>query len=72
MRGVPFELYDIDNDSNELNNLITVDTEISESLTNDLFQWRKSEKANIGVVTTKGVGLDNLTKEALRSLGYLR
>ena len=47
MLGMPFELYDIENDPNELNNLIEVETQVAEELKKELFRWMESTKRKV-------------------------
>ena len=47
MRGMPFELYDIEKDPNELNNLIEVETQIAEELKKELFRRLESTKRKV-------------------------
>lgn len=47
MRGMPFELYDIENDPNELDNLIEVETQIAEKLKKELFSWLNTRKPKV-------------------------
>ena len=73
MQGMPFELYDIEKDPNELNNLVNVETKIANELKKELFKWMESAKGlDHGAALPKSnVKVDEETEENLRSLGYI-
>jgi arylsulfatase A-like enzyme len=73
MQGMPFELYDIENDPNELNNLVHVEAELAEKLKSELFKWIKSSAGTDNPATSpRRVTVDRATERVLRSLGYTR
>lgn len=72
MQRMPFELYDIENDPNELNNLINVETKIAGELQKELFKWMESAKGIDGLPSSpEQLSVDKETEEVLRSLGYV-
>jgi len=72
MQGMPFELYDIENDPGELNNLINVETKIASELQKELFNWMESaNEINQSWSPEGNVKIDEATEENLRSLGYI-
>jgi hypothetical protein len=72
MQGMPFELYDIENDPHELNNLINVEVKVAEELKNELFKWMGSASGvNELPLPESNVKVDKKTEENLRSLGYI-
>lgn len=72
MNNVPFELYDVRKDPNELNNLINVETNIADALKEELFKWVDSTNIIDGVSSSKTVNVDKEMEEKLRSLGYIQ
>lgn len=72
MQGMPFELYDIENDPNELNNLINVENKIADELKKELFKWMESAKGIDGLPSLENVSVDKESEEILRSLGYIQ
>ena len=72
MNNMPFELYDTQDDPDELNNLINIDTSIADKLKEDLFKWMGSEKRIDEVSSPKVVNVDKETENKLRSLGYVQ
>jgi hypothetical protein len=71
MQGMPFELYDVENDPKELNNLIAIETEIASELQKELFKWMESTKGVKRLPSPGAVNIDKETKENLKSLGYI-
>lgn len=72
LMGMPFELYDIEKDPNELNNLIDIETGIADELKRELFKWMEAPKGVNGLTPQKkDVSIDKETEENLRSLGYI-
>jgi len=71
MQGMPFELYDIENDPKELNNLVNVETKIASELQKELFKWMESAKGVNGLPSPGTVVIDKKTEENLKSLGYI-
>ncbi|MBI4228744.1 MAG: sulfatase-like hydrolase/transferase, partial [Deltaproteobacteria bacterium] len=72
MNGVPFELYDTENDPNELNNLIKVKDNVPDELTKELSAWMDSANIINGISSPKRVEVDKETRERLKSLGYIQ
>jgi len=72
MQGLPFELYDIESDPNELTNLIDIETETADLLKKELFAWMADAKGMEGLPTQENVRLDSETESLLRSLGYIQ
>jgi arylsulfatase A-like enzyme len=71
MQGIPFELYDIENDRKELNNLINVETRVADELKKELFKWMESAKKVNRLPSPENVSIDKETEENLKSLGYI-
>ncbi|MGH7900317.1 MAG: sulfatase family protein, partial [Thermodesulfobacteriota bacterium] len=72
MQGMPFELYDIENDPHELNNLINVEVGIASELKRELFKWMESaNRVNELPQPEENVKIDKKTEENLKSLGYI-
>ncbi|HWP93817.1 MAG TPA: sulfatase [Thermodesulfobacteriota bacterium] len=72
MQGMPFELYDIENDPNELNNLINVEVKIADQLKKELFDWMESSDQLDGLVSQEEIVIDKQTEESLKTLGYIQ
>lgn len=71
MQGMPFELYDIENDPKELNNLINAEPKVTNVLKKELFKWMASAKGVNGLPSPGTVSIDKKTEENLKSLGYI-
>ncbi len=72
MQGMPFELYNIESDPKELDNLINVKTEIANGLKEELFRWMRSAKGINGLPSREKISIDKQTEKDLRSLGYVQ
>lgn len=72
MQGMPFELYDMERDPWELNNLVKVETNIADELKRELFKWmERAEGVNGRSSRKENVSIDKKTEENLKSLGYI-
>lgn len=72
MQGMPFELYDMERDPWELNNLVKVETNIADELKRELFKWmERAEGVNGQSSRKENVSIDKKTEENLKSLGYI-
>lgn len=71
MNSMPFELYDIRKDPDELNNLINVETNIADALKEELFKWMDSINIIDGVSSPKRANISREMEEKLKPLGYI-
>ncbi len=65
------ELYDLENDPSEQNNLINERPEIAENLREELFRWMEENEELGESYSSSEAKLKNETKEALKALGYV-
>jgi len=72
MKGVPFELYDLASDPNELENVIDANPEIAEELKGRLFEWMETAASGASNEGPGEVEIDQETEEALRAIGYTK
>lgn len=74
MNDMPFELYDIQNDPDETDNLFNFETKVAvaDGLRKELLEWVDSANIIDGISSPKSVKVDKETEEKLRSLGYIQ
>jgi arylsulfatase A-like enzyme len=73
MTGNEFELYNLQSDPEEINNVIDKEQEVANFLKRDLFVWM-AEANSSRVTLTNGakISIDKATEEHLRAMGYIQ
>jgi arylsulfatase A-like enzyme len=73
MTGSEYELYNLQEDPGELNNLYASKPQVAARLSRTLKEWSQPwVETAYKVPGTTGIGVDEKTLEQLRSLGYLK
>ncbi len=65
------ELYNLENDPSEQDNLIGESPEIAENLREELSRWMEENERLAESYSSSEAELKNETKEALKALGYV-